>query len=193
MGYKVVVFNGPPASGKDVIANSLVSLYPNIYEHLTFKQPLVERVKEIFGISDDEWEDMYSREMKEVPQERLGNRSPRQALGFVAEDLIKPLAGDGIFALEVCESITKTKTNPSKVFIISDGGFEEELVQVSLHFYRPLLIRIHRDGKDFTNDRRGWLTELPIDFYEYDLINAEGRFTETVNKCHQIIENHFWR
>ena len=50
MNKKVVFFNGPPRSGKDLAVTSLMDCYDNV-EHIKFSAPLKTALPVFFGLS----------------------------------------------------------------------------------------------------------------------------------------------
>jgi len=68
-----VVLNAPPNSGKDAIAEHFSN-----YHHKEFKTALFDIAKAVAQISDERWNELYTRELKEVCTEELFGRSPPQ-------------------------------------------------------------------------------------------------------------------
>ena len=50
-------------------------------------------IKLAYCISDAEWEELYTRENKEIPTPKLNGLSPRQAIIHMSEEVIKPNFG----------------------------------------------------------------------------------------------------
>ena len=65
--------------------------------HLEFKTKLIALVKEIYFIDDEQWQSIYTNELKDIPMALFENKSPRQALIYVSEKVIKPKFGKDYF------------------------------------------------------------------------------------------------
>lgn len=154
----ILILNGPPNSGKDTLADYLVENHG--YQKLSFKEELFNLLFKFYNIADQEsfFEKLYTREAKETKVPLLhtgrGMLSPREALIHISEDVIKPVFGKGIFG----EFLAK-KILPNTKYVVSDGGFLEEIIPVVLEV-TPLgfnLCRLHREGCTFKNDSRNFL------------------------------------
>lgn len=150
----VVILNGPPFSGKDAGAEHLERLLPNAKKR-EFKSQLIRLTKVIHGISDEQWDELYTREKKELPSDLLDGMSPRQALIKVSEQVIKPNYGKDYFGKFAA------KTLEEGVNVFSDGGFVEEIVPVkdSVGEENTLVVRICREGCSFSGDSRSYLPD----------------------------------
>lgn len=147
----IVIFNGPPGSGKDEAANYFVENCG--CEHLSFKDVLFEETFKYFDV-DREWfmNDYYTnRALKEQPSVFLGGYSRREALIYVSEKYIKPKYGADFFGVQVANSIKKGMD-----YAISDGGFVEELIplinKVGTNGIR--LVQLVRKGCTYSSDSR---------------------------------------
>lgn len=151
------IFNGPPGSGKDECASYCHSLYPNSY-HRMFKEKLFELVLSIYNISSNEFFNLYNnRETKNLPTEKLRGLSPRAAMINVSENIIKPNFGDDYFGVIAAERMS----NENGIYFFSDGGFESELEPVYNKCNgNVLIIRLHREGCNFKEDSRGYLSSF---------------------------------
>ena len=150
---KVVILNAPPNSGKDVVAAYLIDKYTHLVVHREFKGKLFELTKCIYSVSDAEWDEHYTRELKEVGWDKLGGLSPRKALIYVSEHIIKPNFTKEYFGLALTASLD------SGINIITDGGFKEELLPVveSVGAENVLIIQIKRNGCSFVGDSRNYI------------------------------------
>lgn len=160
---KVVVFNAPPGSGKDEACKWLINKtftydvgdtrYSESCHHKEFKGKLFAITREIFSVSKDEWDEHYTRELKEVAWDKLNGLSPRQALIFVSEDIIKPNFSKTYFGESLAKSLYQG------INIISDGGFDEEMLPVieAVGKENILVVKIKRDGCSFEGDSRSFL------------------------------------
>lgn len=156
----VFIFNGAPGTGKDEAAHFLVNLHG--LTELSFKQQLFTETFKHFDVSEEWFMNGYSdREVKEKKKEvALGNRTRREALIHVSEDILKPLHGKQVFGDCVAEKIVD-----SKEYALSDCGFSEEVVPIinTVGTENVCLIRLLRDGCDFSNDSRRYVNADTFD------------------------------
>jgi hypothetical protein len=152
----IVIFNGPPGSGKDESCLYFENLG---YKHLSFKKELFKETINFFGVSE-EWfmKDYNNRFTKELPVSQLkingSELSRRDAMIYVSEQFIKPKYGKEFFGLKLAEQI-----QPVASYCVSDGGFEEELIPIinKVGADRIILIQLTRDGCDFSSDSRKYI------------------------------------
>ena len=146
----IVIFNGPPASGKDEAA----SLYKEQFGfgNLSFKYQLFKETIAHFGV-DENWfmEGYDDREQKEKKEFALGDRSRREAMIRVSEDIIKPKNGKSFFGWKVSKEIEE-----GLHYAVADGGFVEELVPLieKVGAENIVVVQITREGHDFSSDSR---------------------------------------
>jgi len=145
----IVLFNGPPRSGKDEAADYFKQ---KGFKHLSFKYQLYRETCNYFKC-DYEWfmERYDDRSLKEVPHVDLGHMSCREAMIYVSEKVIKPKHGLDFFGKQVANEI-----NLSKDYCISDGGFIDELIPVINRIGSDnfVLVQLTRDGCDYSSDSR---------------------------------------
>ena len=169
---RVVLLNAPPDSGKDDVAAFLWEHY--FMNHGECKAQLVRIAVEIAQMGDYEWNMLYNdRSTKEMPCHRLFGRSPRQHLIYVAEEVIKPAFGKDYFGKIIASKLC-TGFN-----VVSDIGFMEEAMPIinKVGQENVTLVRIHREGRDFSSESRSWLSGICD--AEYDVYNdgtIEGLF-----------------
>lgn len=158
MNKLTVVLNGPPCSGKNYITDQLIkhlAISGITSEKLMFKTGLYkETAKQYFMPQYDFTNLATNRTTKDLPNERLGGISPRDALINVSENYIKPLLGEDYFAKELLENI-----KDKDVYIISDGGFKEEIQTLidSPKINKLLLIHLHTPECSFEGDSRSYI------------------------------------
>lgn len=148
---RVLMLNGPPGSGKDTAAE-LLKIHQ--FQHHEMKQVLHTLVREYCELTQEEWSEMYRRENKEAPQEKLGGKTPREVMIHLSEKIIKPLHGEDFFAQKAADKLAPNQRNA-----ISDCGFPAEIAVMKERFGKEnvLLVRLHRDGCDFSNDSRNYV------------------------------------
>lgn len=145
----IIIFNGPPGSGKDEAA----SYFKNRgFKHLSFKYVLFKETVEYFGVSYEWFMENYDdRSIKERPEKPLRGMSRREALIHVSEEVIKPVEGLDFFGRCVAEEI-----EDGKDYVVSDGGFIEELTPIinKIGTENIVLVQLTRDGCDYSADSR---------------------------------------
>lgn len=172
---KILLINGPPRSGKDLLARMLEATLMEdttmpICHFERFSMPLKRAFAGMMGIGVDsfgvvkgDWEDI-----KDEPHELLNNRSYRQWQIDFSEVLMKPLYGEDVFGRLFCARIAQYESDWDQkyfmepIIVVPDSGFQIELK--SLNKYLPeadwKLIRLHRNGTDFSGDSRSYLQDL---------------------------------
>lgn len=155
---KVILFNAPPNSGKTYSSEWLrEELHDSLggfvkVTNQAFADPVNKAVKSFFSLSEEQFEELATREMKEVKQESLGFRSLREARIWLAEDLIKPRVGRDFFAAEVYDGFERGWA----VNIVHDLGFKEELKVMTdnVPHKNILVVRICAEGTNYEGDSR---------------------------------------
>jgi len=158
---KVVVFNGPPGSGKDTLGKFIMGATQA--KHMEFKRHLIKLALMISGVSSSDW-DFWYREDKEQPHNDLGGHSCRSFLIMVSEEMIKPHMGSDYFGLAAATELDMYLPGHGVVF--TDSGFSAELqcvVNVA-GADNVIVVQLVRDGTDFSKDSRTYLS--PGDFPE---------------------------
>lgn len=156
----IIIFNGPPASGKDEAA----SYYKKLgYKHISFKYALFKETISFFNV-DEEWfmNGYNDRSTKEQPEQLLEGMSRREAMIYVSEEITKPVLGQDIFGVSVANEI-----QDGVDYVISDGGFIEELIPVinKVGTENILLVQLTRDGCDYSSDSRRYFNGSLVDQY----------------------------
>lgn len=172
---KVVIFNAPPSCGKDEVSKHLKQKYG--VHHGEFKEQLFKLTKLIYDVSDDDWDAMYTTKLKEEPSDLLDGKSPRQALIFVSENVIKPNFDKMYFGRSAAKRLK------GGVTVFSDGGFVEELIPVVNEADETFVIRIHRPGCSYAGDSRRYLTDHELthgdsEVYDFTDIHNDGTLEE---------------
>jgi hypothetical protein len=161
----IVIFNGPPASGKDEAASLFKEQFG--FGNLSFKYQLFKETIEHFKV-DKEWfmEGYNDRSQKEKKEFALGNRSRREAMIHVSEDIIKPRNGKSFFGWKVSKEIEE-----GKHYVIADGGFIEELEPIieKVGNENIIIVQLTREGHDYSTDSRRYfngnlIKEIAIGF-----------------------------
>lgn len=210
MNKVVVLLNGPPRSGKDTIATymeeTFYALDPNfrwtkkngIYQTVIqckAARPLYTLCEGAFGIED--WEDMLAPDKKEVPCSECFGMSPREAMIWFSEEVMKPKFGPQVFGdLAVkqmrAEALTASFYDSFCVYIFSDSGFEAEVARVVEYVGKEnaLLVNLHRPGCDFKGDSRGYLDGKRLGVANMTVAN-DGTIEDAAHPIMEWIDSRF--
>ena len=158
--HKIIFLNGPPGSGKDVVAQHIMSRLPGV-RHRKFSMPLKRAAREMFSIGDELWKQLEvvgSQSLKDEPRPEFLGKSWRQVLISLSEQHMKPNYGVEVFG----ELLKNNLMQPTggRFSVISDSGFAVEALPI-IKYFGPRncsLWRLHRPGCDFGNDSRGYWT-----------------------------------
>lgn len=147
----IIIFNGPPGSGKDLCCEYLKS---KGFVHIEFKKVLYTETIKHFNVDEKWFFDGYTRKQKEVKEELLNGMSRREAMIYMSENVLKPLHGKGFFGLESSKIM-----DIDKHYCISDGGFVEEIYEIINKFGadKVCVVRLYREGSNFKKDSRKYV------------------------------------
>ena len=178
---KAIILNAPKEAGKNVIADRISELTGA--SHSEFKQHLYDCTATLFNVPREFLLALLTdRITKEVPSSyfvikykeykklrditkggvkssNMGDMvdiaiSPREALIYTSEIVIKPRMGDSYFGKVVANNI-----DTDKGVVFSDGGFIEEVEEVQKKVGKSNLyvVQFSRRGTSFDGDSRSYL------------------------------------
>lgn len=154
----VIIFNGPPNSGKDVCTAYVVNRLKASGIHATTMENKFQLRKialVITGVSEEEWDSRYSdRELKDTPWDKCGGISQRDLYIKISEDWCKPHFGKSYFGDVSANRIINTDF---EYYVFSDGGFIEEVDPIYDIVDRIIVIRLDRPGTSYKVDSRKYL------------------------------------
>ena len=188
---KIIILNGPAGVGKDTIGNALAADYNCI--QTSFKRPMFEIAASILGArAFSKFITAYDdRDQKEQPQSFLGGKTCREFMIWISETVVKPLFGNKQFGKLMSEHIQIC--DEGFMFVCTDGGFPDEVIQLLEDGHDVTLVRLFMDGKTFDGDSRDYirLKELYYPYYkkysEHDvhLVNGDidGGVLKVVRAC----------
>jgi hypothetical protein len=181
---KIIVMNSPAFSGKDTAADYIAEKYDA--QHLRFKDGLYKVAAMVAGITEFQMKQLATfRPTKETPSHYFSvggeQASPRQWLIHCSENIVKPLLGKDFFGKQLAQSIT------SDLVVISDSGFESEIVPLLEAGHYVCVIRIEREGYTFAGDSRNYLPTSPL--YHTFLVNNNGTLEQFLNKVGNIVDD----
>lgn len=168
---KLIVLNGPPSSGKDILCHCL-SQYVNTYSY-KFISPAEEVIQTLFRISDADW--FFLREQdKDTPSELLYGKSLRQVFISFSEEYMKPTFGKDVFA-KLAKQRLSERIGDDGLIVISDCGFIEEIIPIAELSTYNLLVRLSREGTSFEaiGDSRGY---IQLEDWKYECCDVNAPF-----------------
>lgn len=179
MPHQVIMFNGPPASGKDTAGLFVLEEYNNV-RIVKFADPLKQAVAAMFGLSFEtvrRLETIGSQD-KNKPMDALNGLSWRQALIWMSEDCMKPKFGKAIFGELMAQRLHAPTS--CELTVITDCGFAAEVFPVldEMGAMNCHIIRLHRDGCTFDQDSRSYLfakREPPVGTHVQDINNNHDK------------------
>jgi hypothetical protein len=183
---QLILLNGPPGSGKDTIADALVQIFSNA-EVEKFAKPIKEHCKAIYGLTQEQWDEVdSSQDAKAAPHPYFFGQSCRQVQINFSELFLKPTHGKDIFGKLL---FRRVEASTADYFFISDSGFKEEAEKVIEEFGNEnvTLVRIHRDGCDYSIDSRSYVY-LPENVRQITIQN-NGTVAEAVDKITTFLAN----
>lgn len=182
---KFILLNGPPGSGKDTVASHLIPYLK--FTHLKFAAPIKRMVAALLQCDQRTLEaikDEPNRSLRFLNQDMIRDDTPRQLLIALSEELLKPRYGNSVFGNFLWTEATKSAND---LFVVSDCGFQEEVNRLinSAGASNCVLLRLHREGKDFNNDSRSFLRLQEVK--SHDIHNNLTPHDLTMRVIHAII------
>lgn len=181
---KIFLINGPASSGKDTLANWAVENIPG-FKKEKMAAPLKAALKAFYGLSDEEFEKIDNDPiLKNQKLDRFLGYSWREVLISFSEDWVKPKHGKPTFGKLLGNRIESHLENQLKFdimdpiehnFMVSDCGFYDEVVPLVDKFGKSQveLIRLVRDGFDYTGDSRSYIDVMALGVNAYTLYNDD--------------------
>lgn len=178
MARKIVLFNGPPGSGKDEAAHSAAHAYDG--RVLSFKNKLFDIALTVSGIPEQDWFEIYDAPRdsglnKNTPLSTLGGLSQREFLIKISEEWVKPTLGEAYFGYALAEAIAGVEND---FIFVSDSGFEAEsrVLQETFGYENVVLVRLEREGCTYEGDSRGYLD--PDGFHKAAILYNNGSLVD---------------
>jgi|TARA_B110000977_G_scaffold69694_1_gene94678 hypothetical protein len=161
----IVIFNGPPASGKDEAATVFKERFG--FGNLSFKYQLFKETINHFEVDERWFMDGYNnRAQKEKREFALNDMSRREAMIHVSENIIKPKKGLDYFGRSVADEIFEDNH-----YALADGGFVEELEPIVKKVGREnvIIVQLTREGCDYSTDSRKYFNGNLIKEYTVNM------------------------
>lgn len=150
---RIIFFNGPPRSGKDLAARTVYEM--DYYIHwFRMSEPLKRMVHAMFQLSTDEKE--YVEHKKDEPLPVLFDNSYRELQIWLAEEAIKAKFGKDMLGRLAAYRVARSM---SKIYVCSDAGFVEEMQPLRdlVSDNNCLIVQLYREGCDFNKDSRSYV------------------------------------
>lgn len=184
MNKKIILFNGPPRSGKDTIAKYINQIISKS-EIIKITKPIKEKTHQFYNI-DKPYDYFDDEKIKDSPSIYFNNMTPREAYIKTSNELKKEYGKNIIMDLFIKE-IEKSDSN---IIINSDIGDNNELNRIMEIFDHEniILFRIYRDGKTFKKDCRKYI-ENDERIFTKDIKNIENKEIEYLVETMKYIYN----
>lgn len=149
--------------------------------HIKFAAPLVNAIPALFAITPADWDALYQT-AKDTPTKLLRGHSPRSAMIWLSEAVMKPRFGDDVFGHLAVNQINNT---PANTVIVSDCGFNAEMRALKDAFGASNLLLIHilRPGSNFTGDSREWIIDDNVETLAINNSNTLETLESRVYEC----------
>ena len=153
---KLIVLNAPPRAGKDTIARDLQSEY--MVSTASFKAPMFNIVRAMIGVANfAEFMRIYESDKKDSARpDFMAGMTCREFMIWVSEVVIKPKFGKRYFG-ELMAEFLKCFFEEGETVVCTDGGFPDEIEALIDAGIEINLVRLHREGFDFSNDSRDYI------------------------------------
>lgn len=182
---KIILFNGPPRSGKDTAATICVNMLGARAYPYRFAGPLKDATHAFFGMGGILMEHFDA--VKDVKSKLFFGMSPREAYIWLSEEVAKPKFGKDFFARVAANHLRSIR---NATVVISDCGFQVEadtLIEVfgedNVH-----LVHILRDGTSFTGDSRSYINHKSERSY---VLNNNSDLTDFKDSVEKLIAEIF--
>lgn len=184
---KIILFNGPPRSGKDAATKFALDYFGKRGVHLRFAAPLKDAVHGLFGMPGIMIEHFDG--IKDQSSSLFFGMSPREAYIWLSESAVKPRFGNDFFAKVMVNRI-RTITYPGTV-IISDCGFREEVDELIKAFGKEnvAIIYLKRKGTSFEGDSRDYVTHVECEQYAVTNDGSLIEFNDNIKKILREFRN----
>lgn len=184
---KIILLNGPPRAGKDTLGE----MYKN-KEYFTkvekFAGPIKAAATAIYCGGNRGLFDSYDTPaLKDTPQPIFMGKTCREVQIAISENFLKPYHGQDIFGRLMVERLKLV--DPITVVVITDSGFMEEAESLVKQFGvdKVFLVRLHRDGYDFSNDSRNYINLDHLGVPSIDITNVEGQQESTLDQIYAFV------
>lgn len=169
-GKVIVIFNGPPNSGKDFAAKAMSQKFgvPHfemkaalrkmahsiVAVHLEATTVLPEEATALEVAAEFCWEYEANAFLKNNSRAAaFGYRTWRQFLIHISEDIMKPIFGQDVFGRAAAKLVREMDAD---LCFFSDGGFQVEVEELRKEG-TVIVIQLERIGCSWNGDSRGYI------------------------------------
>lgn len=164
-----IVLNGPPRAGKDTAIAILEKVFPesDVYQFFRPIKELLHRELSL-NVAHDHYE-----VLKDTPLPEFGGMTPRQAY-IDKGDRMQAEFGHSILLDTYFEAISSSNAP----ILVTTCGMDSEALEIASIFGpdNVIVIRIHKDGHDFSQDSRSWVVSPTLNVR--DVMNVHGQQRE---------------
>lgn len=152
----IIILNAPPRAGKDTIAKIIDEQYG--LPVVSFKTPMFNIARGILGERDfKEFMAVYETDRKDTQSLSILHGSTcREFMIWISESVIKPHFGKKHFGWLMADLLSEMEDDVD-LTICSDGGFPDEVEALIDFGHKVKLVRMHREGFDFSKDSRDYI------------------------------------
>lgn len=162
---KIILFNGPPRAGKDTASEFVLSENANC-RLVKITEAVKNKAHKDYNlnVSHD-----FFEPNKDTPLDVFSGKTPREVYIETSETL-REIHGENIVIEMFMDTV---KSTDHDVIINPDIGYDFEAAKIIEEFgvENILLVRIHRDGKNFDNDCRNWIFAQGVK--DVDILNSD--------------------
>lgn len=180
----IIFINGHKRSGKDTLGHIFARDHGAAIHKAA--EPLYKAIQETFSLSPMQWASLYV-ESKETPCEELWGLSPRQAMIWLSEEVIKPRFGEHFFGYQLAMRIN---TCGDDLIVVTDSGMIREVESCieNTPTYKHHLINIQRDGTNGKNDSRVIITPNDVAVDTHHVVENNGAAASLSDQVARIIK-----
>jgi hypothetical protein len=173
--HRLIFVNGPPRSGKDYAGVVLAQREDlGLTNMAKLSAILKERTHALYMLFDQGGKPLrhdFFEHTKDDPLPEFYGISPREAYIAVSERWMKPTHGQGVLGEWLVAKLRKHEAHMRArwTHIITDSGFTEEAAALVEAYGKDncSLVRITREGYDFSSDSRSYI-ELDVPTFDVD-------------------------
>ena len=193
----VIMFNGPPRSGKDSACEIIMEHFPEVH-YAYFKEVLYKECAKILGLDFNFWASVCQNgDLKDKPMltmvagENGAVMTPRDILIYLAEKVLKPKYGQDFIARGTADTIIeliqlqREQSNEAAVIVVPDLGFDYEIdtVRKKIPDAHVISVAVYRPGFTFEGDSRNYVKDPGFGLHN------TGSYEDLENKVLRLFRN----